>query len=328
MSKCLKDIIVEFLTGVAGSTATLREIYEAVDRSDYERRSATLHDSARRTLYENENTFVRVCRGVYMLNGESSSSLLIEGDGRKLDEIEDASVDCIITDHPWEDKKALKGGNRHFADYDVFRYTVDDFRQKARVMKDGAYLVEFLPVESATNYDYLYQIKMMAKECGLEYYTHCIWRNAPEGSINTGRTTKGVQQLVIFSKGKPRKLSRDGVAGYQTREILKYEIEMFLPAKRRCHQAEKPVELYEYLIRNLTDEHDICLDQFGGSCNLIKAAVNTNRFGIAYEICADFIRSAVDRFGCVPLYKSDRMALRCDVTGFVAGADGQMMLAM
>ena len=53
----------------------------------------------------------------------------------------DASIDCILTDHPWLDKKSNKGGDRNFATYDCFRYTLDDFREKARVLKDGCFLV-------------------------------------------------------------------------------------------------------------------------------------------------------------------------------------------
>ena len=238
-----------------------------------------------------------------MLKGEKSTSLLIEGDGRTLTEIDDNSIDCIITDHPWQDKKAHKSGNQKgFAEYDTFRYEIEDFKQKARVLKDGSFLCEFVPVESSTNWKYLEEIKHMAEDCGLQYYTQCIWRNAPEGKINTGKTTKGVQQLLIFSKGKPRKLSRKGVNAYQTREILNYEIEILLNAKDKVHQAEKPIALYEYLIEQFTDEGEVCLDQFAGSCNMLQAAVNKNRYSICYELCHDFVVKAKERLGAVALY--------------------------
>ena len=167
-------------------------------------------------------------------------------------------------------------------------------------MKDGSYLAEILPVESATNYEYLYEIKKMAESCGLHYYTSLLWKAAPTNSVNTGRVTKGVQQILIFSKGKPRKLSPQNVQGYQTKKMLQYELEYFVErkAKNRHHQAEKPVELYEYLIQMLTEEKEVCLDQFGGSCNMIQAAINTNRFSIVYELCSDFVKNAVNRFGC------------------------------
>lgn len=302
----LKEIIIGFMEKQQGCVATLKQIYDCIDRSDYRSASDTVHDSARAVIYRNEKTFKRINKGIYMLKGEKSCSLLINGDSRKMEEIESSSIDCIITDHPWEDKKAHKSGNqKHFADYCTFKYEQADFDAKARVLKDGAYLVEFLPVESATNMEYLYEIKLMAKKAGLQYYTHCIWRNAPEGAINTGKTTKGVQQLIIFSKGKPRKLSRPGVNAYQTREILNYEITMFLRAKEKHHQAEKPVELYEYLIEQLTDEEDICLDQFGGSCNMVQAAASKNRFAVVYELAEEFCRKAAYRFKMMPLYKPE-----------------------
>jgi len=298
----IREIIIAFMRDCSNKTATLKQIYSAVDDSGFETSSKSLHDTTRGIVYKYPKDFKRICKGVYMLAGENSASLLINGDGRKLEEIEDNSIDCIITDHPWEDKKANKGGNRKFAEYETFRYEPEDFKAKARVLKEGSYLVEFLPVESATNYKYLYEIKQMAEDAGLKYYTHCIWRNTPEGRMNTGKTTKGVQQIVIFSKGKPKKLSRPEVNAYQTREILNYEITMLLDPKKRSHQAEKPVELYEYLIRNLTEEHDICLDQFGGSCNMLKAAVNLNRFAIVYELAKDFVDNAVKRFGLQTLF--------------------------
>jgi len=302
----LREIIVSFMEKQKNCVATLSEIYKAIDNSEYVSNSDTVHDSARAIIYRHKNQFKRVCKGIYMLVGEKSASLLIEGDGRKLDEIEDGSIDCIITDHPWEDKKAHRSGNqKSFADYNTFEYKLEDFKQKARVLKDGAYLCEFLPIESATNWKYLEEIKHMAEDCGLQYYTQCIWRNAPEGTINTGKTTKGVQQLLIFTKGKPRKLSRKGVNAYQTKEILKYEIEVLLKNKDKVHQAEKPVELYEYLISQFTEENDVCLDQFAGSCNMLKAATNLNRFSICYELCHDFVVKAKERLNAIPLYVLD-----------------------
>lgn len=304
--KTLKEVIVDFLKGCKDATATLKEIYRGVDESEYISNSNTVHDSARAIIYRHEESFKRLCKGVYMLKGQKSTSLLIEGDGRKMDEIDDNSIDCAICDHPWEDKKAHRSGNQKcFAEYETFKYTQEDFDQKARVLKDGAYLAEFVPVESSTNFEYLYSLKCMAKKSGLEFYCTCLYRNSPEGKINTGKTTKGVQQILIFTKGKPRKLSKPSVNAYQTREILNYEIEYLMSPKDKHHQAEKPIELYEYLIKMFTEEEDVCLDQFGGSCNMLKAATNLNRFAIVYEIAKDFIGNAVKRFGCHALYKEE-----------------------
>lgn len=321
----MKETIINFLQGCNGLCASLPEIYNAVSESDCEYTSETWHNSVRRSLYTNTDTFRRVVRGVYMLTGECSTSLLIEGNGRDLEEIEDNAIDCIITDHPWDCSASNKGGNRDFATYDTFKYQLSDFQAKARVLKEGAYLCEFLPVESANNWKYLYDIKTYAEQCGLQYYASIIWRSAPEGRMNTGRTTKGVQQVVIFSKGKPRKLSSTLVQGYQTHSILPYELDypVAAQAKNRNHPSEKPIELYEYLIKQFTEENEVCLDQFGGSCNMMKAAVNTNRFAVVYELAKDYVRNAATRLGLVKLYEAE-----AEVTSFRIERNGQLSFAI
>jgi site-specific DNA-methyltransferase (adenine-specific) len=304
--KTLFQTIKDFLVSKKSATATLKEIHEGVLASGYESTGKTLDCSERAIIYRHPETFKQVAKGVYMLIGEKSSSLLIQGDSRSLAEIEDGSIDgCIITDHPWNDPKAHKSGNQKgFAEYETFCYTQEDFNNKARVLADGCFLAEFLPVESATNWKYLSKIKEMAEKAGFKYYAQCIWRKAPEGSINTGRTTKGVEQLIIFSKGNPRRLAPKGKP-YMTRNMLSYEIDMPIPAKGKNHQAEKPLALYEYLIENLTEEQEVCLDQFGGACNLAQACVNKNRWGIVYELAKDFVQKAVNRFGMYTLYSPD-----------------------
>lgn len=296
----MRDIITDFMSERKGCVATLKEIYEVL-QPEWENRCATFRDSARAIIYRHPKEFKRVLKGVYMYTGEKASALLIEGDSRNLSEIEDNSVDCIITDHPWADKKAHTSGNqKDFVSYETFSYTIEDFKAKARVLKEGSYLAEFMPIESATNWEYLSKVKQMAKEAGFEYYASCIWRKAPEGTINNGRTTKGVEQILLFTKGKPRRLAPKGKP-YMTKGMLSYEINIPIKAKDKHHQAEKPLELYEYLIENLTNEKDVCLDQFGGACNMIKAAVNKNRFAVVYEYCHDFVSNAVKRFSAIPL---------------------------
>ena len=82
---------------------------------------------------------------------------LIEGDGRVLSMLQEESIDCIVTDHPWLDKLSNKGGNRSFADYECFLYEQRDFNEKARVLKPGCFLAEFLPAENENNYEQLFQ---------------------------------------------------------------------------------------------------------------------------------------------------------------------------
>lgn len=124
-------------------------------------------ESIRARIYEGLELgiFKRVARGVYkvesQLEQKKATCLLINGDGRDLSFIEDNSIDGIITDHPYDLAKSLTGGNRKFATYELFKYTQKDFQEKMRVLKEGAFCVEFLPEENEVNYQYLYEIKQI-----------------------------------------------------------------------------------------------------------------------------------------------------------------------
>lgn len=310
----LMDRVINFFEGTADGVATLKEIYSDIKSqliNDDENIPNNFEEKVRCVIYrDKKQRLKRLTKGLYLFTGKSTAGLIIHGDGRKLDEIEDKSIDTIITDHPWSDKKAHKSGNqKNFAaDYedDCFRYTLEDFKQKARVLKDGAYLIECIPTESFSNYEYLYEIKEMAKEAGFQYYAKLMWMKNPEGAINTGRSTKGTEDIMIFTKGKPRRLTPiESKKPYFTKFILPGRVDIPAPKpKDKRHQAEKPVSLYSFLLEATTEEGDIALDQFGGSLNLIEAAVNKNRFAIAYEFLGKFVHKAVNRLGAIPLFVS------------------------
>ena len=105
----------------------------------YEKYSDKPAETIRARIYENLGVkFKRIAKGIYCtVESENEKCIVIEGDGRDLSIIEDNSIDCILTDHPWLDTKSNKGGTRAFAVYDCFRYTLEDFKEKARVLKDG-----------------------------------------------------------------------------------------------------------------------------------------------------------------------------------------------
>lgn len=200
MSK-LKPIRYRLLEAFRGRLFTLSDAYQEI--SDYSR------PTVRARVYENLGiVFKRISRGIYMTAGEGGEALLMEGNGRDLGFLEDASVDAIVMDHPWLDPKANKGGNRNFAQYAAFSYQQSDFDEKARVLKSGHFLVEFIPTESATNFDYLYAIKKMAKKSGFRYYAKVSWEKLGFAA-NTGLTVKNTEDILFFTLGKRMSLRPD-----------------------------------------------------------------------------------------------------------------------
>ncbi len=172
-------------------------------------------ESIRARIYEgiDKGLFERVGKGLYTVTrkdeqGRENTCLLINGDGRDLSMFQDNSLDAIITDHPWADVKSLKGGNRNFADYELFEYTEKDFQEKHRVLKPGHFLVEFLPEENANNYQYLFKVKEMARKAGMEYYAKVGWVKG-DFVANTGRKSKNLEDVCFFTKGRARELRPD-----------------------------------------------------------------------------------------------------------------------
>ncbi len=217
---------------------------------------------------------------------------LIEGNGRVLSMLQEESIDCIITDHPWLDKLSNKGGNRSFADYECFHYEQKDFEEKARVLKPGCFLAEFLPAENENNYEQLFQLNQYAKASGLEYYCKVSWKKGKFVS-NTGRKAKNTQDIMIFSKGKARSLRLDakktresGIPCYMSGAAgmlpTMFDVEP-VPRHQKVHQSELPVHLCEELLEYLTLEGEIILDQFAGSGAIGIAAMRKGRQSIMIE---------------------------------------------
>lgn len=257
-------------------------------------------------IYDNLGVkFKRVAKGVYATIDNNEQCIVLEGDGRDLSFLKDNSIDCIMTDHPWSDKKSNIGGDRKFTDtYDCFNYTNNDFKEKYRVLKDGHFLVEVIPAENENNYKYLYNLKVMAEEEGFKYYAKVTWKKGTFVS-NTGRKAKNSEDIMIFSKGKARELRLDakktkntGIDCYMsgTSKMLPTQFDIqSVPVREKIHQSEKPVELWEEIIKYLTKDGEVILDQFAGVGAVGIAALKTNRSAILIELLRENVDKICER---------------------------------
>lgn len=69
----------------------------------------------------------------------------------------------------------------------------------------------------------------------------------------------------------------------------------FRKNEQRIHEAQKPLDLFEFLIKLTTCENQIILDPFMGSGTAAIAAVSLNRNYIGFEINQDFCQIANER---------------------------------
>lgn len=310
--KIITDEIIESLE--IDEEFSTKDAYSFVTSTDKKHSiRARLHEGIKNGIFK------RISRGVYtLIDKDKNTVLMVQGDGRDLSMIQDKSIDCIITDHPYSDEKSNSGGNRKFANYNTFKYNQEDFNEKARVLKDGSYLVEFFAEENSNNYEYIYECKQFAKNAGLNYYTSVDWKKG-DFVANTGRKAKNKEQMVFFTKGESRSLKTDAKKNLKTlrdnnlidknktidsrlavnlikeknlkisfmkgtSKMLPVEFNVNkTPKNQTIHQAEKPIDLFTQLIEYITLENEMILDQFAGSGNLGVACLIAKRNAILIE---------------------------------------------
>ena len=66
--------------------------------------------------------------------------------------------------------------------------------------------------------------------------------------------------------------------------------------EQRIHPTQKPVALYQWLLKNYAKPGDKILDTHGGSCSIAIACDIMGFDADIYEIDADYYRAAVERF--------------------------------
>jgi len=103
-------------------------------------------------------------------------------------------------------------------------------------------------------------------------------KNSPKG--NHGVTTSDKVRVTPYNDDGTRHAT----------QLLKFRRDYnFL------HPTQKPVALFEYLIKTYTNEGDTVLDNCAGSGTTVIACIATKRNCIAYELDADYYRDATKR---------------------------------
>lgn len=67
------------------------------------------------------------------------------------------------------------------------------------------------------------------------------------------------------------------------------------PNNKNTHPTQKPVPLFEHLIKTYTNEGETVLDNCMGSGTTAIAAINTNRKYLGFELDEDYHRASLDR---------------------------------
>lgn len=217
-------------------------------------------------------------------------------------ELEDNSVDCIATDPPY-----MVTSNEWDKNFDIERF----WQEFGRVIKpNGAIVMTAIQpfssqiVVSKLNwykYEWIWEKTLatgfvFAKYQPMRSHEHVLVFSKKTPIYNPQKTkavdTYRKNGRLIRPNEKTSTYGITRIAGYSKddgtrypKSILKYNSTNsgFKEIGTSLHPTQKPVPLFEYLIRTYTNEGDTVLDPFGGSGTTAVACIRTKRNFITYE---------------------------------------------
>lgn len=218
-------------------------------------------------------------------------------DGMKL--IKDKSIDMILCDLPYGTTQ-----NKWDSLINLDRL----WEQYERIIKDNGAIV----LTAQTPFD---KVLGMSNLKWLKY--ELIWeKSKATGYLNARRMPlKAHENILVFynktpkynpqmTKGKPyknRHKAGDTGSNYgENKKEYSYENEgtrfprsvlkfKSVKTNEQLHPTQKPIELFEWLIKTYTDEGEIVLDNAMGSGTTAIACINTNRNYIGFEKEKEYI---------------------------------------
>lgn len=200
----------------------------------------------------------------------------------RLKQLEDNSIDCIITDPPYPTIGGGSGGADSSSssarptgilaknDGKIFTHNdlaIQDWIGECfRVLKNETHLYVM------TNFLNLQEYMREIQKVGFELHNLLIWEK--NNATPNRWYMKNCEYIIFARKGAAKPINNCG-----TKTVMK-----FANVKNKIHPTEKPVELLKTLVENSSNPGDTILDPFGGSFSTALACLMTGRKAISYEI--------------------------------------------
>lgn len=219
--------------------------------------------------------------------------------------IPDKSIDMILCDLPY----GVTTRNK----WDEVIPFEPLWKQYERIIKDNGAII-LTAIQPFASKLVLSNLKLFRYEW--------IWQKSYiTGVLNAKRQpVRNHEQILVFYKKQPTynpqgvvkvdKITRQGKSSStnygQRSNSTEYHQEngnyprsiQFISSKgegKRLHPTQKPVKLFEYLIKTYTNEGDIVLDNCMGSGTTAIACINTNRNYIGFELDNTYYNIAKER---------------------------------
>lgn len=222
--------------------------------------------------------------------------------------IPDASIDCIITDPPYNLGLFMHNRNTNlakmrenqfaYAGWDNLQYeewsdNMESFlSESARVLKKRGTFISFMSIIKVESF-----IKL-ATNAGFYYKTTGIWHKSNPMPRNMKIQFVNSTECWIYFTNK----STSGTFNPEGRVVHDFIESSVCPSSEKKygkHPTQKPLSIIDKLIRLVTNENDIILDPFMGSGTTCVASAKNNRSFIGIELDKQYFDIANHRINDV-----------------------------
>jgi len=177
-----------------------------------------------------------------------------------LKKLPDKSVDCIITDPPYEEK---------------YMYLWDDLaKESERILKDGGSFITLVG-----HYQLLDVGNILSNHLRFWWIGSLIGKRS--NRIFGKNVITKFKPILWFLKGK-RKNTK-----YVPIDAIQVNAEKW---NKKYHKWNQPIDYYLEFIKNLTDENDVICDPFMGSGTCIIACQELKRRWVGFEISPEYCK--------------------------------------
>lgn len=182
-------------------------------------------------------------------------------------QIEDKSIDMILTDIPYNEVNRKSNGLRKLdkgiadsSDFDIEKLC-NEFN---RICEGSIYI--FCGSEQVSYLRNYFKLNDFSTR-------HCIWEKTNPSPMNGQHIWLSSIENCIYAKRKNATFN----------EHCKSSVWHFANGSSKIHPTEKPLKLFEYLISVSSNENDTILDPFIGSGTTAIACIKLNRNFIGIE---------------------------------------------
>lgn len=220
----------------------------------------------------------------------------------RIKEIEDESVDLIVTDPPYNLNKNYGNTKDNLLHNDYIEFTRKWVKEAHRVLKKDGTIYIFMGMKYIS---YLYII--LEEELGMKFNSWITWHYTQGIGKKKGFSPRH-DDILMFNKSDKFKFNLDNIRipqkyyrsinnmrGANPGNVWEFSHIHYCNGNRKKHPTQKPEALFERMILASSDKGDTVLDCFLGSGTSARVCQQLDRNFIGIELNEEYMNIAKER---------------------------------